>query len=97
MIKIKIFGWTSSEKLMNIILKCYDLDKDPNYNYKYCFTCNNDFTHVILFNKAQPKTAFEAKGKSINKKKAIKNIYKVKNIVSFIAYTNDMIYNHNCY
>ena len=55
MIKIKIFGWTSSEKLMNIILKRYDFDKDPNYNYKYCFTCNNDFTHAILFNKAQPK------------------------------------------
>lgn len=55
MIKIKFFGWTSSEKLMNVILNYYDWDKDINYNYKYCFTYGDDYTHVILFNKTSPK------------------------------------------
>lgn len=30
MIKIKFFGWASSEKLMNIILNYYDWNRDKN-------------------------------------------------------------------
>lgn len=55
MIKIKFFGWTSSKNLMDIILKYYDFNNDVNFNSKYCFTCNSDFTHAILFNKVTPK------------------------------------------
>ena len=55
MIKIKFFGWNTSKKLMEVILEYYEWDRDINFNSKYCFTYGDDYTHVILFNKASPK------------------------------------------
>lgn len=51
MIIIKFFSDFLSEKeLLKKILNEYDWSVDLNYNIKYKFTINNDYTHAIIFN-----------------------------------------------
>lgn len=65
MIIIKFFSdWTSDEHLLETIKNKYNWDLDKNYNTKYKFTIEDNFTHAILYNQAMPKL-------NINKKNVI--------------------------
>ena len=54
MIKIRIF--TDFHKLTERTDILFELHtkEDPDYNVKYCFTNENDYTHVIIINCAKP-------------------------------------------
>ena len=55
MIKIRFFSdFCSSDGAMNTFFKLNELEKDPDYNVKYTFTKDMDYTHAILMNKAMP-------------------------------------------
>ena len=55
MIKIIIFSdFCSSEGAINTFLKLNELEKDPDYNVKYTFTKDMDYTHAILMNTTMP-------------------------------------------
>lgn len=55
MIKIRFFSdFCSSDGAMNTFFNLNELEKDPDYNVKYTFTHDMDYTHAILMNKAMP-------------------------------------------
>lgn len=55
MIIIKIFSdYCESEDIINNYILTQHLLNDPNYNNKYTLTCNDDYTHAIILNKAMP-------------------------------------------
>lgn len=52
---IKFFSnFVESEVSMNSYIDLYGLDKDPDYNIKYKFTKDDDFTHAFILNTYQP-------------------------------------------
>ena len=55
MIVIKFFSdWCDDISILNRILYEFNWDIDSNYNIKYKFTTNDDYTHAIIFNKSMP-------------------------------------------
>lgn len=55
MITIKFFSdWCDDKSILNRILDEFNWDIDSNYNNKYKFTMNDDYTHAIILNKAMP-------------------------------------------
>lgn len=55
MIIIKFFSdWCDDISILNRILNEFNWDIDSNYNIKYKFTANDDYTHAIIFNKSMP-------------------------------------------
>ena len=55
MIKIKIFSsFKTSEVCMETYIRISELSKDPDFNKKYCFVTNDDYTHVIIINVEMP-------------------------------------------
>jgi len=53
---IKIFSdYCTTESITNTFIKINNLLYDPNYNVNYKFTYDDDYTHVIILNKAMPK------------------------------------------
>ena len=55
MIVIKFFSdWCDDKSILDRILNEFNWEIDSNYNYKYKFTVNDDYTHAIILNKSMP-------------------------------------------
>jgi len=53
---IKVFStWTDSKSAMETYKNIYHLEEDPDYNVKYKFTADDDYTHVFILNTAMPE------------------------------------------
>ena len=63
MILIKIFSeFCTSKNAIDIMIRVNDLEnRDDNYNKKYSFTTEDNFTHAILLNKTMPKLSIDKK------------------------------------
>jgi hypothetical protein len=56
MIKIKFFSsFGSCEGCIEAYIRVCELEKDPDFNKKYCFVTGDDYTHAILLNKPMPE------------------------------------------
>lgn len=52
---IKFFSnFVESEITMNSYINLYNLNEDPDFNVKYKFTKDDDYTHAIILNTYQP-------------------------------------------
>ena len=55
MIVIKFFSdWCDDKSILYRILDEFNWEIDSNYNNKYKFTINDDYTHAIILNKSMP-------------------------------------------
>ena len=55
MIKIKFFSsFETSEGCNETYTRISELNKDPDFNTKYCFVTGDDYTHAIILNVAMP-------------------------------------------
>jgi hypothetical protein len=56
MIKIKFFSsFGSNEGCIEAYTRVSELEKDPDFNTKYCFVTGDDYTHVVILNTAMPQ------------------------------------------
>lgn len=92
MIKIRIF--TDFHKLTERTDILFELHtkEDPDYNVKYCFTNENDYTHVIIINCAKPNISHIPKENVIGLAwEPIIYLYKLCNLDNFIDYAKKHI------
>jgi hypothetical protein len=53
---IKVFTtFGNSKNAMEVYKRLYHLEEDPNYNVKYKFTIDDDYTHAFILNTAMPQ------------------------------------------
>ena len=92
MIKIRIFTdfHKPNDKTDNIYSKC--TTDDPEYNVKYCFTNENDYTHVLLINCAKPNISHIPKENVIGLAfEPLAYMFKLNNIAAYIDYAKQHI------
>jgi hypothetical protein len=53
--RIKFFSnFCSDQQIYNNIMSCFKLNESSNYGVKYIITVDNDYTHAVILNTAEP-------------------------------------------